>query len=142
MFWNQLIHVCCHFLTEPHAPRLGRMVLLGLISCNPCNFCCFTYERWWHVTGSGPQTSSSRACFCSYGDTRSEVTELAQSTGKLDPSITILCTQNAEFWKVNMVVHIVTTVLQRIKHSSSCFTVQYQLHISGVAIQIVHCMLL
>jgi len=41
-----------------------------------------------------------------------------------------------------MVVHIVTTVFQRIKHSSSCFTVQYQLWISGVATQIVHCMLL
>ena len=46
-------------------------------------------------------------------DTQSEVTELAQSTGRLDPSITILCTQNAKFWKLNMVVHIVTTVLQR-----------------------------
>jgi hypothetical protein len=46
------------------------------------------YERWWHATGSGPRTQSSRAWFLPYSGAKSDVPELAQRADGLDHYVT------------------------------------------------------
>jgi len=44
----------------------------------------YVHDRWLHATGTGPRTTISRALLFPYTGARSDVQELAQSTGRMD----------------------------------------------------------
>jgi hypothetical protein len=79
------IYSCSLSLSEAYAfkPREGQCVAHDL--SESLHLLIYINKRWWHATVLGPWTPSSKDWFLLYRCAKSDVPELAHSTGRLDP---------------------------------------------------------